>query len=66
MSQRIRTSLQNAPKAPMGEAEQQDMRRRAWLEQELPIIPLSKVYDEWLRQAVINWCNKEYGKRKET
>jgi hypothetical protein len=64
MTPRIRTSLQNAPSGPLTKAETEELRIKAWREQGIPILPLEEVMDDWLKQAIINWCNAKYGKRK--
>jgi len=37
------------------------MRRRAWREQRIAILPLDHITDDWLRQAVTNEATRLYG-----
>ena len=43
------------------EAELNDMRRRAWREQGIVILPITSIDDPWLRQAITNEANRLYG-----
>ena len=63
---RIRTSLQaHLPRTPTGEDELQAMRRKAWREQGVVVLPIQDITDEWLRQAIANEANRRYGRRKD-
>lgn len=37
------------------------MRRRAWHEQQIVILPIRAIDDPWFRQALINEANRLYG-----
>jgi hypothetical protein len=39
------------------------MRRRAWLQQGVAVLPLDAIRDDWTRQAVINEAIRLYGQR---
>jgi hypothetical protein len=43
------------------EAELFAMRRRAWREQAVVILPVGAIDDPWLRQAITNEANRLYG-----
>ena len=47
----------------MSEEEMRLMRERAWKLQGCIVCFPSDISDEWLRQGLINWAVKEYGKR---
>jgi hypothetical protein len=40
------------------------MRRRAWLEQGVAVLPLDAIRDDWTRQAIINEAIRLYGRRE--
>lgn len=37
------------------------LRRKAWLEQEIAVLPLNEIRDDWTRQAVKNEAERLYG-----
>jgi hypothetical protein len=49
------------PSAATSEAELFAMRRRAWREQGVVILPVRSIDDPWLRQAVTNEAKRLYG-----
>ena len=49
------------PTPAISEAELFAMRRRAWREQEVVILPVRVIDDPWLRQAITNEANRLYG-----
>ena len=62
----IRTSL--APRQPRATPTEEDlraMRAAVWHRQAVAVLRLDDVGDDWLRQAVINECNRLYGQRKD-
>ena len=62
----MRTSLQRTPSAPTSEEEMRKMREKAWHSQGCIVCFPEDVTDEWLRQGLINWANKQYGDRRTT
>ena len=63
---RIRTSLQaHLPRTATGEDELHAMRRKAWREQGVVVLPIQDITDEWLRQAIANEANRRYGQRRD-
>lgn len=50
------------PKTPEWELE--EFRRRAWVFDGVACIRVDTIKDDWLRQAVTNWCNATWGDRK--
>jgi hypothetical protein len=60
----IRGSLErHLPRAAPSDEELFAMRKMAWQAQELIIIRLTDVRDDWIRQALINLANRLYGPR---
>lgn len=59
----IRTSLNRAPQPPASEDQLEAMRRRAWLESGICTVKPDELGDDWLRQAVINFATKRWGRR---
>ncbi len=39
-------------------------RKRAWLDQEIAVLPLTEIRDDWTRQAVKNEATRMYGSGK--
>jgi hypothetical protein len=50
-------------KDPLSQDELHELRRRAWLEQRLVILPLESIRDERLRSEIARECNRQYGSR---
>jgi hypothetical protein len=64
---RIRTSLQSRlPRTAMGEDELHLMRRKAWRDQGVAVLPVAEIMDDWLGQAVTNEANRRYGRREQS
>jgi hypothetical protein len=59
----MRSSLsRHQPRTPTDETEIRALRRKAWLEQEIAVLPLAEIRDDWTRQAVKNEATRLYGK----
>jgi hypothetical protein len=52
------------PRTPTSPVELEAMRRRAWLEQGIAVLPIQELSDDWTRQIVINEAVKLYGRRE--
>jgi hypothetical protein len=62
----IRTSLQSRlPQSATGEDELHVLRRRAWQEQGIAMLPVTDITDEWVRRAIENEATRRYGRRKD-
>lgn len=55
-----------APETPITSEQLVAMRRRAWLEQGVAVLPLEAISDDWTRQAIINEAVRLYGQREGT
>jgi hypothetical protein len=51
-------------RSPTTAVEIDAMRRRAWQEQGIAVLPLADITDDWLRQAITNEANRRWGRRK--
>lgn len=61
----IRSHLsRHQPRTPTDETEIRALRRKAWLEQEIAVLPLAEIRDDWTRQAVKNEATRLYGTRR--
>lgn len=60
---RIHTSLRNAASSPTSRAELNVMRQRAWHEQNIVVLHIDEVTDDWVKQAIKNLMAKQHGKR---
>lgn len=62
----IRTSLQSRlPRTATGEDELHALRRKAWQEQGIAMLPVQDISDEWLRRAIESEATRRYGRRKD-
>ena len=41
------------------------MRRAAWRKQEIAVLRVTDIRDDWLRQAVVNEATRLYGQRED-
>ena len=51
-------------RSPSNPEEIDQMRRRAWQEQGVAVLPLADITDPWLRQAITNEANRRWGRRQ--
>ena len=62
-----------APRSPLARhvrskaspLELQEMRKRAWQLQGVVVLQPEEVVDQWLRQALVNEAERQYGRRRE-
>ena len=52
-----------APETPVTPEQLAGMRRHAWLEQGVAVLPLDAIRDDWTRQVIINEAVRLYGQR---
>ncbi len=55
-----------APETAITPEQLDAMRRRAWIEQGVAVLPLDAIRDDWTRQAIINEAVRLYGQREVT
>jgi len=61
----MRSSLsRTVPRPQTPEWELDEFRRRAWVYDRVACIHVDTIRDDWLRQAVTNYANGQYGVRK--
>ena len=59
----VRTSLQNAPSAPMTPAEMEATRARAWIELGIVVLRPDELTDDWLKAGLKQWAARTFGRR---
>lgn len=53
------------PRSPATSEELFELRRRAWVEQEILVVPKDQINDDWQRATIESIGNELYGKRRE-
>ena len=48
---------------PLNDEELIEKARRAYQQKGLALIPLSEITDQYVKQAIINFCDRKYGKK---
>lgn len=59
----VRSFLARHFTRPIEPAELESMRARAWIEQNVVVMLVDEITDDWLRAGVVNWASKRYGRR---
>ena len=61
-----RSQLARHVRSEASPLELQEMRKRAWQQQGVVVLQPDEVVDPWLRQALVNEAERQYGRRRES
>lgn len=66
MKSEVRGSMtRHLPRSSSTDDEMFAMRRAAWRKQEIAVLRVTDIRDDWLRQAVMNEATRLYGQRED-